>query len=181
MNGASVSPCTTRVTRMTMKVIRISSARYGSGDPSADANGRARAAASETMPRSPVHAIRAIDPRGGIGSRARTLGTKRGTIVAKGTHTSRVTIAAPAISSPWTARRGSSPAGTASVRAGSESPMRIKMTPFSTKMRRSQTALPCNRVAGLTLRLNPRRSSSPPATQASTADVCARSAADHAI
>ena len=48
------------------------SARNGNGAPDAVVTGRARAAASETMPRIPIHDNSSTHGHGGIGSRARS-------------------------------------------------------------------------------------------------------------
>ena len=67
-------PCPTRVTRITAKVRNRIRLRSGNGAPLSVANGMASAAASETMPRTPVNASANGHCHGGAGSGAREAG-----------------------------------------------------------------------------------------------------------
>ena len=64
------------------------------------------------------------------------------------------------------------PGGIAWLKARSSNPMRMKMNPFNTNMRTSQTARACILVIGDTAALKYCRTCKPPATQANTADAC---------
>ena len=55
MSEGSVNPGTNSVIKMTIKTIKITSARPARGEPSGMVNGRALAIANETMPRIPDH------------------------------------------------------------------------------------------------------------------------------
>ena len=130
------------------------SSRNGSAAPVAVVSGRARAAARETMPRIPVQATRKMCDQGGMGSRALRLGLRaRGTQAAIGTQTRRTAMAVALTTAPCQSRLQSSSAGIDCRSVASWRPMRMKMTPFSRKIRRSHTARAWMRVTGATMAL----------------------------
>ena len=155
MIGGNERPCRTRVARITVKLIRIISARNGNGTPVLVATGNANAAARVTIPRMPVQEMRNRPDHGGMGSRARNFALNhRGMRAANGTHRSRTRIAVALTQAPAMSTGPNWPGGTESRNAPNCRPIRIKMTPFKIKIRRSHTARACNLVAGDTAPLN---------------------------
>ena len=182
MIGGSDSPCSTNVTRMTVKLIRMISDRKGKGAPEPVVSGSAKAAAKVTMPRMPVQEMRNSPFHGGMGSRARKEAlSHRGIRAARGTQRNRTTIAVALTMRPANRTEPYCPAGTASRRAPSCRPIKIKITPLRIKITSSHTARACRRVAGATAPLKYWRIVIPPATQANTADAWTDSAMTQAI
>ena len=69
MSQGNISPCPTRVTRINEEVKSRIRSRYGKGCPAMVLSGIARAAASETIPRTPVNACMKAHCHGGERSR----------------------------------------------------------------------------------------------------------------
>ena len=97
--------------------------------------------------------------------------------MAIGTQISRTPMATALMTPACTSRGLSSPGPTVGRKVASCSPMRMKRTPLRRKTKTSHTARAWRRVAGATASLRCWRRYSPPATQASTAETCRRSAA----
>ena len=155
MIGGNERPCRTKVARITVKLIRIISERNGNGTPVLVATGSANAAARVTIPRMPVHEIRNRADHGGIGSRARKVGLNHlGMRAANGTHRKRTRIAVALTQAPAMSTGPNRPGATESRNEPYCRPIRIKITPFKIKIRRSHTARACNLVAGDTAPLN---------------------------
>ena len=66
--GASVGPCSTRVMKITEKVMKMICSRAGNLAPDAIVSGSAKASTSESPPRNPAQAMNRTVRHGGIGS-----------------------------------------------------------------------------------------------------------------
>ena len=91
------------------------SSRKGKRAPPAIVTGSARAAASETTPRIPIHETSRICGHGGMGSRRRNAGLRsRGITVMRGTQTSRTPMAAALMRAPCQSKVRGEPGSPAS-------------------------------------------------------------------
>src|SRR5262249_40262929 len=107
MTPGNIRPCPTSVTRITENVKNRMRSRYGNGCPEETVSGMASAAASETMPRMPVNAIRNGHCHGGEGSFLLILGNShRGRYVAGETQTKLAQMIVAVIAAAETARCG---------------------------------------------------------------------------
>ena len=141
----NVSPCPTRVTRITQIVRKMSRSRSWNGAPEAVVKGSARAAASETTPRMPAQesttssrqAVRvsARERRGWASQSVTNIQTKRTTTTLP--QTSSATPTSPSSGLP--ARR--------ITIVGNCRPIKINTRPSSRNTSVSHTARPCTRVS----------------------------------
>src|SRR5215470_1259562 len=105
MTLGNIKPCPTSVMRITENVKNRMRSRYGNGWPEETVSGMASAAASETMPRMPVNAIKNGHCHGGEGSFLLILGNShRGRYVAGNTQTNLATMTVAVMTATETAR-----------------------------------------------------------------------------